>query len=183
MNTLYLIHFTGLAALLLNVSGLVRSCDRTLRLRGGIAAVLWMLNNLLLGAHTAAALCAVSAGRQAVSTVTHTGSARWRLAACLGFMSISMTAVLLTWHGWPTLLMAAAAMISNYAMFYLHGRQLRLAVLIGSALWMYNAWTFDSWEQMIANVVTALAGAYGAWSLWQADQRAQAQAAIASGSH
>jgi len=179
MNTLYLIHFTGLAALLLNVSGLVRSCDRTLRLRGGVAAVLWTLNNLLLGAHTAAALSAVSAGRQAVSSVTHSGSARWRLVACLGFIGISLAAALLTWHGWPTLLVAAAATISNYAMFYLHGRKLRIAVLVASTLWMYNAWSYDSWEQMVANVVTALAGAYGAWSLWRADQRA----AIASGSH
>ena len=39
----------------------------------------------------------------------------------------------------------------------------RTTMLAVSALWMVHAWTYDSWEQMAANVVTALAALYGAW--------------------
>ena len=70
MSNDLLIHATGLAALALNVVALVCTCERRLRVRSGIAGMAWALNNFLLGAHAAAALSVVSAGRTATSAAT-----------------------------------------------------------------------------------------------------------------
>jgi len=67
--------------------------------------------------------------------------------------------------------MVLASVLSTFAVFYLRGRALRLAMLLVSALWMYNAWLYDSWEQMAANVLTAAAALYGAHRAEQAEAR------------
>ena len=162
MATEVLIHATGLFALALNVIALARSCEKSLRVQSGIA---WALNNLLLGAYTAAALSLVSAGRTATSAVTLHSSAPLRRAVFSGFAALTLTIAALTWHGWPSVLLTLASLLSTYATFYLRGRALRWTMLVGSALWMVNAWTYDSWEQMLANAATGAAALYGAWSL------------------
>jgi hypothetical protein len=52
--------------------------------------------------------------------------------------------------------------MSTYAVFHLTGRSLRWVMLAVSALWMFNAWSVGSWEQMAANVISAGASLYGA---------------------
>jgi hypothetical protein len=47
-------------------------------------------------------------------------------------------------------------------------------MLTVSALWMYHAWSHDSWEQMAANAATGLAACYGMWRL---DRSREADAA------
>jgi hypothetical protein len=159
---LLFIHATGLLALTLNVIALVRSCEKSLRMQSGVAGVVWALNNLLLGAHTAAALSLVSAGRSATSAMTLDRSAALRRLACGGFALLTLAVALLTWHGWPSALLAVASMLSTYAVFYLRGGTLRWSMLFVSALWMVHAWSLDSWEQMAANIVTAVAAVVGA---------------------
>jgi hypothetical protein len=159
----FLIHATGVSALVLNVFALVRTCERSLRWHSGAAGVVWALNNLLLGAHTAAALSLVSAGRTASSAATLDGDARLRRRVFLGFSALTLAVSAVTWHGWPSAWLTLASVLSSYAMFYLRGRPLRATMLIVSALWMVNAWAFDSWEQMLANAATAAAALYGAW--------------------
>ncbi|HEY6511287.1 MAG TPA: YgjV family protein [Burkholderiaceae bacterium] len=159
---LLLIHATGVCALALNVSALVRGCERALRLQSGLSGALWALNNLLLGAHTAAALSLVSAGRTATSAVTLQAADRVRHAACTAFMALTLAVTAFTWNGWPSALLLVASLLSTFAVFYLRAMRLRLTMLLVSALWMVNAWQHDSWEQMLANVITALAALYGA---------------------
>ena len=69
-----LIHATGLFALTLNVSGVVRPNDRTLMRTTGWASALWAVNNVLIGAHTAAALSVLSVGRQSAAAALHGSS-------------------------------------------------------------------------------------------------------------
>jgi hypothetical protein len=161
-SQLLLIHATGVCALALNVVALVHPCEKALRVQSGLAGVIWTLNNLLLGAHTAAVLSLISAGRTATSAVTLSARASIRRAVCAGFLALTLLMGALTWHGWPSALMVAASVLSTVAMFYLRGRALRLAMLLVSALWMHNAWLYDSWEQMAANLLTAAAALYGA---------------------
>lgn len=165
MATDFLVHASGLAALALNVIALVRTCEKALRLQSGLAGVAWAVNNLLLGAHTAAALSLVSAGRTATSAVTLQCGARLRLAAFAGFAALTLVIATLTWDGWPSLLLAVASMVSTYAVFYLRGAMLRWTMLLVSALWMHHAWSHGSWEQMAANLLTAGAAVYGAWRI------------------
>lgn len=160
-----LIHASGLFALMFNIKGLVRPCDRTLRRTTGLAAVLWAVNNLLLGAHTAAALSAVTVGRQISADAVQQATERKRLLACLGFMALMLVIAIVTWHGAITLVTTAGSMLATYAMFYMHGVRLRLAMVAVSLLWMANAVAFDSWEQAAANIASGAAAAWGAWRI------------------
>ena len=161
MSNALLVHATGLCALALNVVALVCTCERSLRLRSGIAGMAWALNNFLLGANVAAALSVVSAGRTATSAVT-LGARRSRALAFSGFAALTLAVGAVTWGGWASLLMIAASLISTYAVFHLTGRSLRWTMVAVSALWMFNAWSVGSWEQMAANVISAAASLYGA---------------------
>jgi len=161
-TTQYLIHATGLIALYLNIRGLVRPCDRTLRQTTGVAAFLWALNNFLLGAYAAAALSLVSAGRQVSATAVQSSTQRKRMLACGGFMLLSLAVGVFTWHGPTTMFTLGAVLLTTYAMFYMHGSRLRMSMLLVSMLWMVNAFAFDSLEQMAANLATAVAAVIGA---------------------
>jgi hypothetical protein len=163
MSTDLLVHATGVCALALNVVALAHTCERALRIQSGLAGVVWALNNLLLGAHTAAALSLVSASRTATSAVTLRARSAVRRMACGGFIALTLAIGIATWHGWPSALLLAAMVLSTFAVFHMQGRRLRLVMLLVSALWMYNAWHYGSWEQALANVVTAAAALYGAW--------------------
>lgn len=156
------IHATGVCALALNVAALVRTCERALRIQSGLAGAVWALNNLLLGAHTAAALSLLSAGRTATSAITLSARESTRRTVFAGFLLLTLAIGALTWHGWASILMVVASVLSTVAVFYLRGRALRWTMLAVSALWMYNAWLYDSWEQMAANLLTAAAALYGA---------------------
>jgi hypothetical protein len=163
MTNELLIHATGLCALALNVLALLRTCEKSLRVQSGIAGIVWALNNSLLGAHTAAALSLVSAGRTATSATTLNSGTRLRWLVFMGFAALTLGIGAATWHGWSSVLIVIASLLSTYAMFYLRGRSLRWSMILVSALWMHNAWTYDSWEQVVANAATALAALYGAW--------------------
>ena len=162
MSTL-LIHATGFAALALNVGALMGRSDRSLRSTTGWASALWAVNNLLLGAQSAAALSLLSVGRQASAVAVHRHRARVRHIACAGFVLLTLVLGALTWNGVPTLFTSAGSLLATGAMFYLRGSWLRLAMIGVAALWMVNAWVYASWWQMLANLLTAGAAAYGAW--------------------
>jgi hypothetical protein len=127
-----------------------------------MAGVIWALNNLLLGAHTAAALSLVSASRTATSAITLSAREDIRRTVFIGFLVLTVLMGALTWHGWPSAPLVLASLLSTVAVFYLRGRAMRMAMLLVSALWMHNAWLVDSWEQMAANALTAAAALYGA---------------------
>jgi hypothetical protein len=158
-------HATGLVALALNVWSLICRCDVAMRRHSILAGCLWTLNNALLGAAGGAALSAVSASRTASSAVTLERSRVARRNTFIFFALLTLVAAGLTWHGWVSAVTLAASLMSTYAMFYMRGAPLRLAMLLVSGMWMVHAWQVDSPEQMAANVLTAAAAAYGAWQV------------------
>jgi hypothetical protein len=163
MTNEFLIHLTGICALVLNVLAIMRTCERRLRLQSGMAGLVWALNNLLLDAHSAAALSLVSAGRTASSAATlQSGEARRRLAF-FGFAALTLLVAALTWQGWLSALLVSASLLSTYSMFYMRGLALRWVMLLVSMLWMINAWSYGSWEQVAANAATGAAALYAAW--------------------
>ena len=174
-----LTHGTGLFALLFNIIALCRRCEKSLRIQSGIAGVAWAMNNLLLGANTAAALSLVSAGRTATSAAMLRCDARLRLASFTCFALLTLAIGLGTWDGWPSGLITAASLLSTYAMFYMDGRALRWILLAVSGLWMYHACTHHSWEQIVANGATAVAALYGAWRIGRTTRPAVDKAELA----
>ena len=158
-----LIDCTGFAAVALNVSGLINTSDRSLRTTSGLAAALWALNNLFMGAEGAAALSALSVGRQASASAVQGRDESTRSLTCTAFMIITVLVAALTWDGPGSILTAVAALLSTYAMFYLSGAALRCALFIVACLWMYHAVHYHSFWQITANLLSAGAAAYGAW--------------------
>jgi hypothetical protein len=103
--------------------------------------------------------------RTVTSAATLDKSRIARRNTCAFFTALTLAAAVITWNGWLSVVTLTASIISTWAMFYLRGATLRLVMLLVSGMWMVNAWQYESWEQMAANVVTAAAAAYGAWQL------------------
>ena len=154
---------TGLIALSLNVSGLIRQDDRVLVKTSGWASAIWALNNLLIGAQTAAVLSAISVGRQAIAATLQNDPGPRKTSAFAMLVLATLLVGSLTWNGLGTLFLLTGSLIATYAMFYLRGAGLRLAIVLVNVLWMYNAVTVGSWWQIAANVVAGGAAALAAW--------------------
>ncbi|SPE27222.1 membrane hypothetical protein [Burkholderiales bacterium] len=163
MSLSLLAHATGIAALGLSLNGLVNRCDHTLRRTNSVASLLWTLNNLLLGATSAAAMSALSATRTTAADLVHRRGERARHWACAAFVLIALAASALTWQGWPTLLTASASVAVSFGVFYLAGAQLRFVMLVSALLWSYNAWLIHSPEQIMGNSLGIAAASYGVW--------------------
>ena len=159
----HLIDATGLLALSLNVSGMVSRDDRALVRTGGWASALWALNNLLMGAQAAAALSALSVGRQASASVLQDRPGSLKTLAFAVFILATVVAASLTWTGVGSAFMLAGSITATYAVFYLQGAGLRLAMVLVNALWLYNALAYDSWWQIAASVLGGGSAALAAW--------------------
>ena len=157
------VHATGLAALSLSLSGTLQRSDRKLRRGHLLAGVFWVLNSILLGATTMAALSCVSAARTGTASLMDGWGDRIRIVACALFAALSLATAAITWHGWLTLPPAAASVLVTYAAFYLTGQQLRLALLVSALLWMQSVLSLHSPEQIIGNLLAVVAAAAGAW--------------------
>jgi hypothetical protein len=165
MSAPFLIHATGLCALVLNIVSMCVTCEKSLRVQSGIAGVVWALNNLLLGAPAAAALSLVGAGRTATSAAMLAATARLRRASFIGFALLTCAVGIASRDGGSSGWLTLASLASTYAMFYLRGTRLRWIMLATSVLWMGHAWSHRSWEQVAANAATMVAALYGAWRI------------------
>ncbi len=81
----------------------------------------------------------------------------------LAMVAVTLLVGALTWNGWTTACTSAGSLVGTWAMFYLRGIHLRLAMVLVACLWMYNAWAYNSWWQMFANFASGGAALYGAW--------------------
>jgi hypothetical protein len=161
---------TGLVALGMNIRALLGVSDRHLMRASGIASALWALNNLLIGAHTAAALSALSVGRQATAEKLQDGRAVPRAVAFAILLVATLSIAWLTWEGPVSLFVVAGSVTMTWAVFYTRGAGLRLAMLAANAMWMVNAVAHDSWWQIAASVLVGGAAALGAWRARQAQR-------------
>jgi len=180
INIELLVHATGVAALAINAVAMARTCEKSLRIQSAIAGLGWALNNLLLGAYTAAALSLVSSGRTTTSAALLRGAAHLRRALFIAFASLTLGVAAATWDAKTSPLITVASLLSTYSMFYLTGPALRWSMLLASALWMDHAWSHGSWEQVAANAMTGLDAVYGVWRLRDAPTRRTTGGPVAS---
>ena len=166
----FLVHATGMSALVINVVAMASTCEKSLRVQSAMAGLVWALNNFLLGAYTAAALSLVSASRTTTSAVVLRSAAQVRRTAFLSFAGLTLAVAAMTWDSRSSLLITVAALLSTYAMFYMRGLSLRLSMLVVSALWMDHAWSHGSWEQIAGNALPGLAALYGVWRVRDAEK-------------
>lgn len=163
----HFIDFTGVIALTLNIRALVGASDRTMLKTTGWASALWAMNSFLIGAHTAAALSALSVGRQVGASMLMNHPTRTKAIAFAVLVAATLSIATLTWRGADTLFPVAGSLVASYAMLYMRGAALRWAMVAVSALWMVNAVAFDAWWQIAANGLSGTAAAIGAWRTQQ----------------
>lgn len=149
-----LVDATGVLGLGINAYSLTRKSDNSLRALIGVGFVVWSLNNWLLAAYSAAALCLVAATRQAVAVhVAKTGLERSRHAWFAVFMAAVVGSSLATWNGMGTVFACLSSTLSTIAMFYMTGPRLRLTVAVAYALWALTTWYAGSTWGVAANLM------------------------------
>jgi hypothetical protein len=157
------INATGVAALAVNLRGLAQKSDRSLQNSSAWSSALWALNSFLLGAHSAAAMNMLSVGRQATAASVDSQAARVRAIACTAFLAIAAIMALVTWNGATTACTASASMLATWAMFYLRGARLRVALAVVAVLWIYNGLAYEAWWQLISTLLSLAMAMFGAW--------------------
>lgn len=170
MLSQHLIDATGLFALLLSVIALVRPSEQALVKLSGWSSALWTINNLLLGAATAAALSALSVVRQAGASALRDRAGRARTLMVAGLVLAALGIAAATWRGVDSIFPLAGSLTATYAMFHLRGARLRLALVLVNAFWMVSGIAYEAWWQVAANTLSGTAAAVGAWRLALAER-------------
>jgi|KBSMisStaDraftv2_1062788.scaffolds.fasta_scaffold96117_3 hypothetical protein len=163
MPSEFIINVTGVAALAMNLRGLVQKSDHSLQKSSAWSSALWALNSFLLGAHSAAAMNVVSVGRQAAAASVDASEAKLRALACAAFLAVTGILATFTWNGLTTASTAAASMLATTAMFYLRGARLRVALAAVAALWIYNGIFYEAWWQLTSTFLSLAMAMFGAW--------------------
>jgi hypothetical protein len=163
MSSELIINATGLAALAMNLRGLAHKSDRKLRRNSAWSSALWALNSLLMGFPGTALINMVSVGRQAGAATVEGRAARVKALTCGVFLAIALLIGALTWRGSATACTTAASMLATYAMFYMRGARLRLALAFVAVLWIYNGIAYHAWWQLTSSVLSLGMAMYGAW--------------------
>jgi hypothetical protein len=165
MLTQHLIDATGSLALLLSVIALLRPSEQALVKLSGWSSALWTLNNLLIGATMAAALSALSVGRQAGAWALRDRAGAARRMTVTGLVVATLGIAVVTWSGLESIFPLAGSLTATYAMFHVRGARLRLALALVNAFWMVNGLLNDAWWQVAASALSGTAAAMGAWRL------------------
>jgi hypothetical protein len=168
MTTTFFINVTGVIGLLLNIYSLTRRSDQSLRGIIGIGFGVWMVNNLLLSANSAAALCGVAMTRQAVAVyLVERVSQRTKFWLCALFVGLVTGFSFFTWQGWGTVFACLSSLFSTVAMFFFSGARLRITVAFAYALWAGATICYQAWWALAANILLTAAAFWGYWQLKQ----------------
>jgi hypothetical protein len=172
MLHLDLVDVTGSLGLAINAYSLTRNSDNALRALIGVGFVVWSLNNWLLGAYSAAALCLVAATRQGVAVlVARKDPGIYRHVWFGVFMAAVVGSSLATWKGWGTAYACLSSTLSTIAMFYLAGPHLRLTVAAAYALWALTTWYAGSTWGVVANLMLTSTAFYAFLKLRRESKR------------
>ncbi len=123
---------TGYAAFAFGMACFAQTDDRRFKTFMALECAAYVLHFVLLGQATAVASTAVSLLRSLASLKSR------RPWVGLFFVALSLTAGLLLYRGWVSLLPIAASCIGTTALFFLHGLRMRLLMLCGTLLWLIN---------------------------------------------
>lgn len=145
-----LAHMLGGAALFLCVGSYLMKTHRTLTFTAAAGVMCWALHFAVLGFWTASVLSALMSLRVASAVyVLHMDKApRWWLTVVAWVLTGA--AAWLTWNGWPSVPSTAATLFLAWSGFHLHLTRLRVALLVGEALWFINGYVAGSPVAMTA---------------------------------
>lgn len=155
-------HLTGLGGLMFQIMGTVGLSDRYLLQSNGVAALLWGINNLMLGALSAAAMCVLNAFRQvlAIGVAERSTKSKWYAFGGFTILACLLTGTL--WGGLASFITLFATVLAAYAMIFLDGAALRIVMGLVPSLWMFHATHYTAYWQIIGNSIAICAAFIGA---------------------
>lgn len=129
-------------------------CGIKFRQWSAIAALLWALQYLCLGAISAAVNMALTALRTLLSGVIERSVIKNFAALLFCVLFAALTAA--SWQGWSSLLPAFAVINTTLAQFYLGNKAMRITLLFSSLAWMSNDLIWQAWPALLAESVAIL---------------------------
>lgn len=149
----------GAIAVIISLSIFQVNNRRTMLLLGTIAALLYSVHFLLLGALTGAVMNLIGAVRGYVfSRVAPSRRTVWVL---LLFCLIAAGATWVTWQGWYSLLAASASILAGVALWQRKTENVRRLYMVSNPLWfVYNLIT-RSYPGMFVEVVLIVSNLIG----------------------
>lgn len=126
----------GYVACAIGFSAFFARSHRRFLMTGATSAFIWALHYHLLGERFAAALSAVSAGRNTIATRVLALPARTRIALTLLACSLLVGLAVLTWSGPLTALPTFASCLTMTAAFWLAGERFRRVLFVSDSCWL-----------------------------------------------
>ena len=103
---------------------------------GATGAMIWALHYHLLGERVAAALSAISGGRNTIAMRVQAWPRRFRIALTVGLCGVVASLALLAGSGPLAALPAFASCLTTTASFWLVGRAFRRTYLVSDSCWL-----------------------------------------------
>lgn len=152
----------GYLACAIGFSAFFARSHRRFLMTGATSAFIWALHYHLLGERFAAALSAVSAGRNTIAARVLEMPARTRVALTLLACSMLVGLAALTWSGPLTALPTFASCLTMTAAFWLPGDRFRRVLFVSDTCWLVFGLAVGS----IAGAVAAMLSlALNAWTM------------------
>ncbi len=127
---------------------------RSFQYWSALGALLWAAQYLCLGAPTAGLTMAATAARTWCAGWQGLALGRGVQAAAFSALFAVLTAC--SWQGWVSLLPAFAVTNTTLALYFLHNRSMRMALLASSAGWIWNDWYWQAWPALAAESAAVL---------------------------
>lgn len=137
------------------------------------STIIWAMYYLLEEAHTAAAMVLIAAARIALGAYALNWTARTRLLVTAAILSVVGLCAHATWEGAISLPATLASVLLAVATLNFTYQRLRIALLVGDALWLWNGITLHSTFATMASVLGLLIN--GVVMLKQSDLRQKMQ--------
>jgi len=151
----------GYLAFILGVSSFLQKNDRHFKLYMAAECIAYVAHFYLLGNPTAAISSLISATRSVLSLYTRSP---W-VAAAVVVVNLGMGAFLA--HYWWNWLPPVASCVGTLALFLLHGRKMRIAMLLGTSLWVANNIITGSIGGTALEVVILIVNTITIWRMTQ----------------
>jgi hypothetical protein len=126
----------GYLACAVSFSAFFAASHRRFQLVGATGAMLWALHYHLLGERVAAALSALSSGRNTIAPRVHRLTPPLRIALTLCVCALVVALAFVAGRGPFTVLPAFASCLTTTASFWLVGRAFRRVYLVSDSCWL-----------------------------------------------
>lgn len=151
MNQVWLAQALGVIAALIGLSAYLYQREGAFKRQIGFGSWVWGVHLGLLGAGSAMYTQFAIGTRSWCSIGPH--SSRYQHGLFWISSAVFCALAVIGWDGWVSLLPLAAAINSTAAMVYGDNRQMRIRLLLSSALWISTGLYWNSWPMVVTELI------------------------------